>query len=154
MATRSSTMRSAELGEGEMVDDKPSGSFEELWTSLRRVRGAGARLAERIQRTAETYSGEDTVARLVADARGVQDQLRRQAERVLKDIEGGRTRIVDRIERQTARLVAQGVKRLNLASEAELRKLRVRVADCERRLGAREVEVHPAPDEVQGKPIR
>jgi hypothetical protein len=136
-----------------MVEDKPRTSFQELWAPVSRVRGAGARLAERIQRTVETYRGEDTLARLAADARGVQDELRRQAERVLRDIEGRRARIVNRIERQTARLVAQAVKRLSLASEAEVGQLRVRVAECERRLGERQVEVHQKLEEMRREPM-
>ena len=136
-----------------MAEQRHRTSFQELWAPVSRVRGAGARLAERIQRTAETYRGEDPLARLAADARGVQDQLLRQAERVLRDIEKQRARIVNRIERQTALLVAQGVKRLNLATEVGIGELRVRVAECERRLGERKVELHLVPEEARGEPI-
>jgi hypothetical protein len=143
----------AELEEAEMTERDPRTSFQELRASVSRVRGAGTRLAERIQRTAETYRGQDSLARLATDVRGVRDQLLQQAEHVLQDIEGRRARTVNRIERQTARLVAQGVKRLNLATEAGVEQLRVRVAECERRLGEREVEAYLPLEEVRGEPI-
>jgi hypothetical protein len=136
-----------------MVERKARTAFQELFAPVSRARGAGARLAERIQRTAEIYRGGDPLARLAADARRVQDQLLRHAEVVLQDIEGQRARIVNLIESQTARLVAQAVKRLNLATEAGVGQLRVRVAECERRLGAQQVELHPAPEKVRGEPI-
>jgi len=136
-----------------MPKHEPRVSFQELRASVSLGRGAGARLAERIQRTVEAYRGEDPLARLAADARGVQDQLLRRAERVLQDIEQQRARIVSGIERQTAQLVAQAVKRLNLATESGVGQLRLRVAECERRLGEREVEALPAVGQASEKPL-
>jgi hypothetical protein len=97
-----------------MAEHTPRSSFPELVAPGNGVRGAAARLAERIQRTAETYRGEEPLARLAADARGVQA-----------------------IER---RVVTEGVKRLNLATEAGVERLRVRVAECQRRLGEGKIE--------------
>jgi len=136
-----------------MVEHEPRTAFQELWEPVSRVRGAGARLAERIRRTAESYRAEDPLARLTADARGVQDQILRHAERALRDMDEQRARIVNLLERQTARLVAQALKRLNLATEAGVEELHVRVAECERRLREQEVGLHPSPREARRDPI-
>ena len=136
-----------------MSEQETPTAFQELRASVTRVRGAGARLAERIQRTAEGYRVEDPLARLAADARGFQDQVLQQADRVLRDIEHRRARVLKRIERRTAQLVAHAVKQLNLATDAGVEQLRVRVAECERRLGEREVETYVGLEKARRKPI-
>ena len=133
-----------------MTEHKPRTAFQDLRASVRHGRGAGARLAERLRRTAEAYRAGGPLARLTTDAKGVQDELFRRAEQVLHEIEEQGTRIASSIEEQTARLVARAVSRLNLATESGVGQLRVRVAECERRLGVRELEASLARDQQGG----
>jgi polyhydroxyalkanoate synthesis regulator phasin len=83
-----------------------------------------------------TRSRRDTVNGLLSDARKLQVDLRKRAEKAIRDIEARRTRILTTLEEQATRIVESVVKTLNVASADDLAELKKRMGDLERRLDA------------------
>jgi len=76
------------------------------------------------------------VSSLVNDARRLQADLRKRAERAIEELDAQRTRILATLEERVTGVVETVVKTLNVATHRELENLRKRVADLERRLDA------------------
>src|SRR6266478_1726914 len=74
--------------------------------------------------------------KLVSDARRLQADLRKRAERAIEELDAQRTRILATLEERVTSVVETMVKTLNVATHRELENLRKRVADLERRLDA------------------
>jgi polyhydroxyalkanoate synthesis regulator phasin len=120
-----------------MAEPKARLGLEEVTASIRRMRVEGERLVSRIRREAgalTSRSRREAVSGLIADARKLQGDLRKRAERVVQDLEKRRARILASLEEQVTHLVELVVKRLNVASQDDVSKLRSRVVDLERRL--------------------
>jgi len=76
------------------------------------------------------------VSSLLSDARRLQADLRKRAERAIEELDAQRTRILATLEERVTSVVETMVKTLNVATHRELENLRKRVADLERRLDA------------------
>jgi polyhydroxyalkanoate synthesis regulator phasin len=74
------------------------------------------------------------VSTLLNDARRLQTDLRKRAEKAIQDLEKRRARVLATFEEQATRVVESVVKRLNVATHAEIVELRGRIADLERRI--------------------
>ncbi len=83
-----------------------------------------------------TRSRRETVSSLLSDARRLQADLRKRAERAIEEIDTQRTRILATLEERVTGVVETVVKTLNVATHRELENLRKRVGELERRLDA------------------
>jgi polyhydroxyalkanoate synthesis regulator phasin len=122
-----------------MAEAKARLSFKDVRASVRRMQNEGEKLVARLRREARvlsTRSRRDTVNGLLTDARKLQVDLRKRAEKAIRDIEARRTRILATLEEQVTRVVESVVKTLNVASADDLAEIKKRIGDLERRLDA------------------
>jgi polyhydroxyalkanoate synthesis regulator phasin len=99
----------------------------------------GEKLVTRLRRDARAFatrSRRETVSTLLGDARKLQADLRRRAEKALEELDAARARILASLEERVSGMVESVVKTLNVATQRELENLRKRVAELERRLDA------------------
>ncbi len=73
---------------------------------------------------------------MLSDARKLQTDLRKRAEKALEELEARRARILATLEESVSAAVETVVKTLNVATQNELADLRKRVTELERRLDA------------------
>src|SRR5882724_11825809 len=108
-----------------MAESKARITLKDVRASVKRMQTEGEKLVTRLRRDARAFatrSRRETVSSLVSDARRLQADLRKRAERA--------------IEERVTGVVETVVKTLNVATHRELENLRKRVADLERRLDA------------------
>lgn len=122
-----------------MATTKPRLSLRQVRVSMQRMQTEGERLVGRIRRDAQALaarSRRETVTGLLKDARKLQDDLRKRAERALEEIDGRRTQLLALFEEQGGKLVEAVVKSLNLATHEDVEALGKRLHEIERRLDA------------------
>ena len=118
---------------------KPRLSLRQMRASMKRMQTEGERLVSRLRRDARALtvgSRQEAVSGLVADARRLQTDLRKRAERTIQEIDSQRARILSLLEEQATRLVEAVVKRLNLVTKDDMQDLTKRLSAVERRLDA------------------
>lgn len=119
-----------------MASAKSSLAFEDLRASVKRMQAEGERLVSRIRTDARklaTESRQETVSALLSDARSLRGDVRARLERVLRDLEALRDRLVAQLEEGASRLAEPIANRLRVVRQDELGDLRRRIADLERR---------------------
>ena len=122
-----------------MAESKASLSLKDVRASVKRMQTEGERLVTRLRRDARAFatrSRRETVSNLLSDARRLQVDLRKRAEKAIEELEATRTRILATLEDRVSTVVETFVKTLNVATHRELADLRKRVAEIERRLDA------------------
>lgn len=122
-----------------MAETKSRLALQEVRASVKRMQIEGERLMNRIRHDAQALAQrgrKQTLNGLLTDARKLQDDLRKRAERTLKDLDERRAGIVASLDEQVTRLAEAVVKRLNVARQDDLAELRSRVNELERRLNA------------------
>jgi polyhydroxyalkanoate synthesis regulator phasin len=122
-----------------MAESKARLSLKDVRASVKRMQTEGERLVTRLRRDARAFatrSRRETVSNLLSDARKLQVDLRKRAERAIEELEATRTRILATLEDRVSTVVEAFVKTLNVATRRELADLRKRVAEIERRLDA------------------
>jgi hypothetical protein len=113
--------------------------FEDVRQSVKRMQAEGERLVGRIRHDARTFftaqrNGRGPVTSALTDVSKLRADVRRRAERALKEIGSRRERVLATVEEQLARLTELTVKRLRLATHEELEGAVKRISDLERRL--------------------
>ena len=122
-----------------MAESKARLSLKDVRASVKRMQTEGERLVTRLRRDARAFatrSRRETVSNLLSDARRLQVDLRKRAEKAIGELEATRTRILATLEDRVSTVVETFVKTLNVATHRELADLRKRVAEIERRLDA------------------
>src|SRR5207247_10908686 len=122
-----------------MAESKARLSLKDVRASVKRMQTEGERLVTRLRRDARAFatrSRRETVSNLLSDARRLQVDLRKRAEKAIEELEATRTRILATLEDRVSTVVETFVKTLNVATHRELADLRKRVAEIERRLDA------------------
>jgi len=122
-----------------MAESKARLSLKDVRASVKRMQTEGERLVTRLRRDARAFatrSRRETVSNLLSDARKLQVDLRKRAEKAIGELEATRTRILATLEDRVSTVVETFVKTLNVATHRELADLRKRVAEIERRLDA------------------
>lgn len=120
-----------------MAEAKSRLALKEVRASVKRMQTEGERLMNRIRHDAQALAQrgrKQTLNGFLTDARKLQDDLRKRAERMLKDLDERRAGIVASLDEQVTRLAEAVVKRLNVARQDDLAELRRRVDELERRL--------------------
>jgi polyhydroxyalkanoate synthesis regulator phasin len=120
-----------------MAEAKSRLALKEVRASVKRMQTEGERLMNRIRHDAQALAQrgrKQTLNGFLTDARKLQDDLRKRAERTLKDLDERRAGIVASLDEQVTRLAEAVVKRLNVARQDDLAELRRRVDELERRL--------------------
>ena len=122
-----------------MAESKARLSLKDVRASVKRMQTEGERLVTRLRRDARAFatrSRRETVSSLVNDARRLQADLRKRAEKAIEELDAQRARFLTTLEGRVTGVVETVVKTLNVATHRELENLRKRVADLERRLDA------------------
>jgi polyhydroxyalkanoate synthesis regulator phasin len=98
----------------------------------------GERLVARLRRDARslaTQSRQETVSGLLSEARRLQGDLRRRAERTIKDLEARRVRILSTLEQQATSLAERFAKSFNVATSTEVAEVGKRLGELGKRVG-------------------
>ncbi len=122
-----------------MAESKARITLKDVRASVRRMQTEGEKLVTRLRRDARAFatrSRRETVSSLVNDARRLQADLRKRAEKAIEELDAQRARFLTTLEGRVTGVVETVVKTLNVATHRELENLRKRVADLERRLDA------------------
>ena len=122
-----------------MAESKARITLKDVRASVRRMQTEGEKLVTRLRRDARAFatrSRRETVSSLLSDARRLQADLRKRAERAIEELDAQRARFLTTLEGRVTGVVETVVKTLNVATHRELENLRKRVADLERRLDA------------------
>ena len=122
-----------------MAESKARITLKDVRASVKRMQTEGEKLVTRLRRDARAFatrSRRETVSSLVSDARRLQVDLRKRAERAIEELDTQRARFLTTLEGRVTGVVETVVKTLNVATHRELENLRKRVADLERRLDA------------------
>ena len=77
-----------------------------------------------------------TTSGFLAETRAVQAELRKRAERTIRDLDARRTRTLGTFEAQATRLMDTVMRRLNVTWRDEVAALRGRIVELEQRLDA------------------
>ncbi len=122
-----------------MAESKARITLKDVRASVKRMQTEGEKLVTRLRRDARAFatrSRRETVSSLLSDARRLQADLRKRAERAIEELDAQRARFLTTLEGRVTGVVETVVKTLNVATHRELENLRKRVADLERRLDA------------------
>jgi hypothetical protein len=122
-----------------MAESKAGITLKDVRASVRRMQTEGEKLVTRLRRDARAFamrSRRETVSSLLSDARRLQTDLRKRAEKAIEELDAQRARFLATLEERVTGVVETVVKTLNVATHRELENLRKRVADLERRLDA------------------
>ena len=122
-----------------MAESKARITLKDVRASVRRMQTEGEKLVTRLRRDARAFatrSRRETVSSLVNDARRLQADLRKRAEKAIEELDAQRARFLATLEERVTGVVETVVKTLNVATHRELENLRKRVGDLERRLDA------------------
>jgi hypothetical protein len=122
-----------------MAESRVRLSLKDVRTSVRRMQTEGEKLVTRLRRDARAFATRtrrETVSTLLGDARKLQVDLRKRAEKAIEELDAARARILASLEERVSGMVESVVKTLNVATQRELDNLRKRVAELERRLDA------------------
>jgi polyhydroxyalkanoate synthesis regulator phasin len=122
-----------------MTESRTRIALKDVRASVRRMQTEGEKLVTRLRRDARAFatrSRRETVSSLLTDARRLQTDLRKRAEKAIEDLDAQRARFLATLEERVTSVVEVVVKTLNVATHRELENLRRRVADLERRLDA------------------
>jgi len=122
-----------------MAESKARITLKDVRASVKRMQTEGEKLVTRLRRDARAFatrSRRETVSSLVNDARRLQADLRKRAEKAIEELDAQRARFLTTLEGRVTGVVETVVKTLNVATHRELENLRKRVADLERRLDA------------------
>ena len=122
-----------------MAESKARITLKDVRASVKRMQTEGEKLVTRLRRDARAFamrSRRETVSSLLSDARRLQTDLRKRAEKAIEELDAQRARFLATLEERVTGVVETVVKTLNVATHRELENLRKRVADLERRLDA------------------
>ena len=122
-----------------MPESKARITLKDVRASVKRMQTEGEKLVTRLRRDARAFamrSRRETVSSLLSDARRLQTDLRKRAEKAIEELDAQRARFLTTLEGRVTGVVETVVKTLNVATHRELENLRKRVADLERRLDA------------------
>ena len=122
-----------------MAEPKARITLKDVRASVKRMQTEGEKLVTRLRRDARAFatrSRRETVSSLLSDARRLQTDLRKRAEKAIEELDAQRARFLATLEERVTGVVETVVKTLNVATHRELENLRKRVADLERRLDA------------------
>ena len=122
-----------------MAESKARITLKDVRASVKRMQTEGEKLVTRLQRDARAFATRnrrETVSSLLSDARRLQADLRKRAEKAIEELDAQRARFLTTLEGRVTGVVETVVKTLNVATHRELENLRKRVADLERRLDA------------------
>ena len=120
-----------------MASNKAGLSLRQVRASMKRMQSEGERLVTRIRRDARAIavgSRTEAMTGILSDARRLQADLRKRAERAIEDLEARRTRLIASFEEQSGRIIEAVLKRLNLATKEDVQEMSRRLAAVERRL--------------------
>ena len=122
-----------------MAESKARITLKDVRASVRRMQTEGEKLVTRLRRDARAFatrSRRETVSSLVNDARRLQADLRKRAEKAIEELDAQRARFLTTLEGRVTGVVETVVKTLNVATQRDLETLRKRVGELERRLDA------------------